>query len=74
MDSNMAKQILKEYVFAEFEIKSLYKFVSNEITDELEKKLIAETLLSTAIQKGVIALGKETENKKNLTFSGAGKK
>ena len=63
MDSNMAKQILKEYVFAEFEIKSLYKFVSNEITDELEKKLTAETLLSKAIQKGIISLSKETEKR-----------
>lgn len=61
MNNELAKQIITDYVFAEFNIKSLYKFIDSKITDETDKKLHAESLLTKALQKGVVALGKETK-------------
>ena len=56
MEKDLAKQIITEYVFSEFDIKSVYKFVDNNITDDLTKKLYAESLLTSALQKSVNAL------------------
>ena len=56
MEKDLAKQIITEYVFSEFDIKSVYKFVDNNITDDLTKKLYAESLLTSALQKCVNAL------------------
>lgn len=65
MSNELAKQIITEYVFSEFDIKALYKFINSEINDETEKKLQAESLLTKALQKGVIALGKNKKKKES---------
>ena len=56
MENKLAKQIITEYVFGDYKIESLYKFVDASITDDLQKKLYAESLLTKALQKAVIAL------------------
>lgn len=56
MENELAKQIITEYVFGDYKIESLYKFVDASITDELQKKLYAESLLTRALHKAVIAL------------------
>lgn len=56
MEKELAKQIITEYVFSDYKIESLYKFVDVKINDELQKKLYAESLLTKALQKAVIAL------------------
>ena len=64
MTNEMAKQIITKYVFSDFSIKSIYKFVDESITDELNQKLYAESLLIKAFQKAVIALNTREENDK----------
>ena len=61
MNNEFAKQIITEYVFSEFDIKSLYRFIDSNTNDEMEKKLMAESLLTKALQKGVIALSKDAK-------------
>lgn len=56
MTNKLAKQIITEYVFSDFSIKSIYKFLDAHITDEMEQKLYAKSLLTKAFQKAVIAL------------------
>lgn len=56
MEREFAKQIITEYVFSNFELESIYKFVDASITDELNRKLYAESLLTSAMKAGVIAL------------------
>lgn len=69
MEKELAKQIITEYVFSDYKIESLYKFVDVKINDELQKKLYAESLLTKALQKAVIALNiqrrKEYEKKED---------
>ena len=64
MKNEFARQIITEYVFSEFDIKSLYRFIDSNTNDEMEKKLMAESLLTKALQKGVIALSKDAKWKK----------
>lgn len=56
MENELAKQIITEYVFSDYKMESLYQFVDDNITNELQKKLYAESLLTQALQKAVIAL------------------
>lgn len=56
MEKELAKQIITEYVFGDFKLSSIYKFVDDSITDEVNKKLYAESLLTTALQKSIVAL------------------
>lgn len=58
MDNNLAKEIITEYVFSDYDIKSLYIFIDKNITDEREKKLYAESLLTKALRNAIIALKK----------------
>lgn len=63
MENEFAKQIITEYVFGDNKMESLYKFVNDNISDELQRKLYAESLLTKALQKAVIALSQETKKK-----------
>lgn len=61
MDNILAKEIITEYCFGDFQIESIYKFVNPNIFDEIEKKSYAEALLTKALQKSVIALNQENK-------------
>lgn len=54
----LAKKILTDYVFGDFDIKSIDKYVDKSVTDETTRKLYAEALLTKALQKAIIALNK----------------
>ena len=54
MDNKKAIEIITEYVFGDYKLESLYKFVKAE--DDREKKLYAEALLTEAMKKAVVAL------------------
>lgn len=56
MSNELAKQIITEFVFGDLNIESIDKFVNESITDTMERKLLAESLLTKALQKAVIAL------------------
>lgn len=56
MTNELAKNIIKEYVFSDYNISSIYKFLNKEALDELEKKLYSEALLTEAMRKATIAL------------------
>lgn len=59
MTNELAKNIITEYVFADYDISSIYKFLNTEASlDESEKQLYSEALLTSAMQKAVIALSK----------------
>ena len=59
MTNEFAKNIITEYVFADYDISSIYKFLNTETSlDESEKQLYSEALLTRAMQKAVIALSK----------------
>ena len=59
MTNELAKNIITEYVFADYDISSIYKFLNTEASlDESEKRLYSEALLTMAMQKAVIALTK----------------
>lgn len=59
MTNELAKNIITEYVFADYDISSIYKFLNTEASlDESEKQLYSEALLTRAMQKAVIALTK----------------
>lgn len=59
MTNELAKNIITEYVFADYDISSIYKFLNTEASlDESEKQLYSEALLTRAMQKAVIALSK----------------
>lgn len=51
--------ILLEYNLSDYDIKSLYPFLPENIPEE-EKKMYAERLLCKALQAGYIALKKES--------------
>ncbi len=59
MTNELAKNIITEYFFADYDISSIYKFLNTEASlDESEKQLYSEALLTRAMQKAVIALSK----------------
>mgnify|MGYP000025613449 CR=1 FL=1 len=59
MTNELAKNIITEYVFADYDISSIYKFLNTEASlDESDKQLYSEALLTRAMQKAVIALSK----------------
>lgn len=53
-----AKEIITEYVFSDYKLEALYPIVDEKIpdADEKDKRLYAETFLTDALQKAVIAL------------------
>lgn len=57
MKNKLAKEIITEYVFADYNIKAVYPFIRENIDDATEKKLYAESLLTKALQRAVIVLG-----------------
>lgn len=57
MKNKFAKEIITEYVFANYNIKAVYPFIKENIDDATEKKLYAESLLTKALQRAVIVLG-----------------
>ena len=59
MDNQLAKDIITEYCFSDFNMQSIYKFVDPNITDPVDIKLYADALLAKALQKGVIALNQQ---------------
>lgn len=60
MKAELARNILLDYVFGNMNINVIKeKYVSKEEQDELTRKLLAESLVSDAIQEGYIALGKQ---------------
>lgn len=63
MTKELAKEIITEYVFADYKLESVYPFVDKmtKTDDELERKGYAEALLNHALQEAVIALS-EQEN------------
>lgn len=61
MTNEFAKNIITEFVFSDYNISSVYKFLNNsneEIADELTKELYAKTLLTEAMRKAAAALSK----------------
>lgn len=59
MTNELAKDIITEYIFSDYDISSIYKFLNDESLDELDKKLYSESLLTKAMQKAVIALSRQ---------------
>lgn len=59
-----AKEIITEYVFSDYKLESLYPIVDKKIpdADERSRRLYAETFLTDALQKAVIALGMNEES------------
>lgn len=55
MSNQKAKEIITDYVFGDFKIESLYKYVDSDVA-ESEKKSVAETVLTRALQIAVISL------------------
>lgn len=55
MDNNTAKEIIIEYLFADYNMDVLNRYLNLPDQDELHR----EALLTEALRKAVIALGKE---------------
>ena len=55
MDNNTAKEIITEYIFADYNMDVLNRYLNLPDQDELHR----EALLTEALRKAVIALGKE---------------
>ena len=50
MTNELAKNIITEYVFADYDISSIYKFLNTKASlDESDKQLYSEALLTRAI-------------------------
>lgn len=67
MENSLAINIITEYTFGNYEIKSIYKYLPLSITDGAERKLYAESLLTKAMQKAVIALNQKEYSALNNT-------
>ena len=67
MTQTEAKEIITEYVFSNYKLESLYPIVDKKIpdADERNRRLYAETFLTDALQKAVIALGLNEELSKD---------
>lgn len=55
MDNNTAKEIITEYIFADYNMNVLNRYLNVDDQDQLHR----EALLTEALRKAVIALGKE---------------
>ena len=55
MDNNTAKEIIIEYLFADYNMDVLNKYLNINDQDQLHR----EALLNEALKKAVISLGKE---------------
>lgn len=55
MDNNTAKAIITDYVFADYNMDILNKYLNINDQDQLHR----ESLLTEALRKAVITLGKE---------------
>ena len=55
MDNNTAKEIITEYIFADYNMDVLNRYLNVNDQDQLHRK----ALLTEALRKAVIALGKQ---------------
>lgn len=55
MDNNTAKEIITEYIFADYNMNVLNRYLNVDDQDQLHR----EALLTEALRKAIIALGKE---------------
>lgn len=55
MDNNTAKEIITEYIFADYNMDVLNRYLNANDQDQLHR----EALLTEALRKAVIALSKE---------------
>lgn len=55
MDNNTAKEIITEYIFADYNMNVLNRYLN--VDDQVQ--LHREALLTEALRKAIIALGKE---------------
>lgn len=55
MDNNTAKEIITEYIFADYNMNVLNRYLNIDDQDQLHR----EALLTEALRKAVISLGKE---------------
>ena len=55
MDNNTAKEIITEYIFADYNMNVLNRYLN--VNDQVQ--LHREALLTEALRKAIIALGKE---------------
>lgn len=55
MDNNTAKEIITEYIFADYNIDVLNRYLNINDQDQLHR----EALLTEALRKAVIALSEE---------------
>lgn len=55
MNNNTAKEIITEYIFADYNMDVLNRYLNINDQDQLHR----EALLHEALRKAVIALGKE---------------
>lgn len=55
MDNNTAKEIITEYIFADYNMDVLNRYLNINDQDQSHR----EALLTEALRKAVIALGKE---------------
>lgn len=67
MTTTEAKEIITEYVFSDYKLESLYPIVDKKFpdADERNRKLYAESFLTDALQKAVIALGWNEKSSKD---------
>lgn len=56
MENKKAKEIILDYVFGDYDIKSIYKHLNVTTGDPLEKQLYAKALLTEALRTAVKAL------------------
>lgn len=56
MENKKAKEIILDYVFGDYDIKSIYKHLNVATDDPLEKQLYAKALLTEALRTAVKAL------------------
>lgn len=55
MDNNTAKEIITEYIFADYNMNVLNRYLNANDQDQLHR----EALLTEALRKAIIALNKE---------------
>lgn len=55
MDNNTAKEIITEYIFADYNMNVLNRYLNANDQDQLHR----EALLTEALRKAIIALSKE---------------
>lgn len=58
MDNNIAKEIITEYIFADYNMDVLNRYLNVDDQDQLHR----EALLTEALRKAVIALSKQEPN------------